>query len=343
MAFELSNAAEMSEPLEQEANNGAAPEGVDGELLKELGLEVQQTQKPAETTKEAIADAGDELAVAPETEADEEIKEEGDKGKTPEEPKTRAQKRIQELNKRAKDAETRLAAKEAEFQAQVQAQAAQQQAQFQAQMQAIAQQNELLQRQLELAQSKRNLDEDAHLTPMERYEKNILEKAEQRATERLKPEVEALRQKFAEQDAQRQQAMQQAEQQRSLKVFSAKADAASKQYLMRDVDTGAFAPEDQSVAGDMVLAYVAATGESPDKAAQKFKGWLDKYYQGRLQKVSKTSGTKIQEGQRMSNPLRPNSGTVQGESKPSWDALRKHGYSNYVQWLNAGSPVLSKG
>jgi len=338
MAVDMSSVADLGqEPLEETADHGVGEEGPDEALLAELGTEFARTQKPAETPKEGVNDAVDELAGEPEPEAEKDEEVEETKSKE-DEPKGRAQKRIQALAKEKKELEGRLAQRDREFQAQMQAVHQQQQMQAQA----LARQNEILQRQLELvAKGQQPIEDESKLTPMEQYERKLLRQAEERAEARLSPKIAAMEQRLAQQDAEKKQDIQRARQQANLRQFTEKANQASKEVLMNDVDMGNFAPEDGNVASDLLLAYVAATGEDTQVAAQKFKMWLDKYHQGRLQRVSKTSGARIQQSQRVSSPMTQSKGSVQTETKPSWDALKSHGYDNYVQWMRAGAPTLS--
>lgn len=333
---EMGSPASLSEePLEETAESGVGEVGPDAALLAELGSEFDTTVKPAETPKEGINDAVDELAGEPEpVEAkDEEVE-------TPsEEPKGRAQKRIQSLANEKKELKQRLDQQNQEFQRQMQY-VQQQQA---AQMQAQAQQTALLQKQLEIMSRQTDpVEDDSNLTPMEKYEKDLLKKAETRAAERMAPQIQRLEQELQRQNAEKVASTKRARQRASLQRYTVKAQTAANEYLMRDVDTGAFTPEDTQVGANLILSYVAATGCTPEEAGQQFRGWLDKHYQGRMKNVSKTSGRTIQQSQRVPAPMQPSTGTVQEAAKPTWAALRTHGYDNYVQWMRAGSPPLLK-
>ena len=327
------------EPLEQEAQNGVADELPDPELLAELGFEVAQTTKPDETVADVIGDAADEL-VDPEATVDEIEEVEGlDEPKGKNEPKSKASKRIQALVKEKKAAEARLAQRDSEFQQQLQG-IRQQQAM---QARAMESQNAVLQRQLEVMSRRAPAPEEdlSKLTPMEQYERKILMEAERRAEAKINPRVQALEARLQQQEEEKKALVKRSRQQATLQQFTEKANIASKTVLMSDVDVTGFAADDAAVASDLVLAYVAATGAPPEEAAQHFKRWLDKYHQGRLRNVSKTSGKTIQQSQRVPAPVQQSRGAVQSEQKPTWDVLHKHGYDNYVQWINAGSPALS--
>jgi hypothetical protein len=338
MAFVMSSAEEaLNEPLESEANTGSGVEAPDEAFLAELGGEFSQTSKPGEDVTEAVADAAEEI-VDPEatTEEVEETKE----PEKQDEPKGRANKRIQALVKEKKELEGRIAARDQEFQRQMQ-QVQQQQA---IQAQALAQQNAVLQKQLEFMSRREPAPEEdlSKLTPMEQYERQLLSKAEERAMAKLAPRVEAAEKRLAQQEAKERTTLERAKQQATLQKFTEGARVASQEVIMGDVDAEGFDADDNDVAKDLVLAYVAATGVTAPDAAQRFKMWLDKYHQGRLRKVSKTSGKAIQVSRNVPAPIQSGKGTVQGEAKPSWATLKQHGYDNYVQWMHAGAPALRR-
>lgn len=340
MPVEVSGAApEMLEPLEAEAQDGPVEDAPDPALLNELGLEVASTQKEGESAQEATEDAVEQ--VAEETEAAAEDKEEEAEAKE-EEPKGRADKRIRGLVSEKKALEERINHQQAEFQRQVQYLQQQQQRQYQEQFNAMQQQNALLQKQLDLLSRRSTDEEEKNLTPMEQYERKILREAEARAEAKLSPRIQQMERMLVQERQLREQSAQKAQQQKKLQEFTAKAQEAAQSHLMSDVDKGVFAPEDASVASDLVLAYVAATGVEPKVAAQRFKGFLDKYHQGRMRKVSNTSGKKIQASQKVPAPMQPKGSSVKTQGMPSLAELKQGGFDNHVQWMKAGEPQLRK-
>jgi hypothetical protein len=347
MAVNMSKADLVTDGFETMINGEDAPQTPDAGFLEELGLEFATTEKPGETVAEGRDDAADEVAGDPEdaasedVEAKEEEKPEEDE-KPKEEPKGRANKRIQSLVAEKKVVESQLANQRKEFESQLAQERQRVEAQFQAQMQTIQKQNELLARQMALLNESKASEDDSKLTPAEKWEKELMSKAAAQALARLTPELEELkRERQAEKQAQV-AAKQAALQKQKLKAYEAEATKAGREILLSDVDGASLAPEDYETASDVVLAMVAATGMSPDEAARKFKGFFDKYHGARLKQVTKTSGSKIKSAQGIPIPMSASKGTTQAEVKPSWDALKKNGYSNYIEWMRHGSPPLTK-
>jgi hypothetical protein len=168
-------------------------------------------------------------------------------------------------------------------------------------------------------------------------EQEAIRKAEQKFAEHLRPIKEKL--EYYERSAQ--EARQRAARENDIRVFSQRSATAAKSFL--DV-----LPEDkrdsfQAEFSDAILTYAAAYAIPPEEAAKKLQSTFDAYADAKFKsKVAKTKSatTPRQKGAPLlpkSNARAANSG---GGKWPALSQLQQHGYSDYLDWLDAGQPSL---
>jgi chemotaxis protein histidine kinase CheA len=328
--------------LEDNANDPMPDEPADDDLIAEIGATESDIAFDA-VEDEPSEDTTDELAAetADGEKGDEEGSQEPDEAPETEEPVAepggRANKRIQQLVEENKTLQ-------ASFDQRLQAQQQQMYQYMEQQRQQYeAQQQQVMQQYQAMMQAQAQKEEDAQLDEVGKFKKNVLQEAEERAIQKLSPQLQQLQNQLQAQQQAAQQAQQRAEQQARLDNFTAQASRAREQVLMAGIDAG-FDGKDNSIMDDMLLSYVAATNIPPEQAALKFRGMIDKIYSARVKSGTKRAAapTMKPKGKDIPPPAAPGRRVAGTAYRPSWESLVNAGYDNYLDWRTDGSPKLDE-
>jgi hypothetical protein len=290
--------------------------------------EVAEVQSEEVEQQEEVAEEESEEEQSPDQEQEEEIP-----------TGTRAQKRIQALVAEKKKLQEELQGSQQVFMQQMQQQQFQIQQAYMKQMQEQAKQTEMLQRQLQLL-TERKEEEDPNLTPIERYEKQMLKKAQELAKQQLNPEIEQLKQQIESDRRQREEFSKKQEMQAKLQMFTEQTKLASQQYIFKDFAKESVGALEEPMQ-DMLLSFVASTGLPPEQAAQQFSKFLDQYHRARLSgKVTTPKAQAVRKSQQVPSVSNNEKQSSKIDYRPTWMALKENGYSSYLEWRNAGGPKL---
>ena len=264
----------------------------------------------------------------------------------PEEPKkkakgTKANKRIQSLVKERNGLQQQMQQRDQYYQQQFAAMQQQLAEQKTGDSKAVQEQLELQRQQFELMQKRSEAEAREDLTPMEEYRRNLLKEATEKAGSKLSPEVEALKQKLDNMEAQRQQEVEEAQKQQRYTYYNQQTQVARNDVLLKD-----FAPDRAKQLAEpmdeMLLAFCGAFGIEPGVAAPQFKKYLDLYVQGSLETRARGGGQKIRKGRAVPQSAPSGKRSVKGGNKfPAPQVLRKAGFDNALDWIAAGEPVIT--
>jgi len=338
----MADVSEFSEPLESNAN-GPESDAVPEELLAELPDQFRDSESPmdSESVEASEVEAGEELEEGFEPD-DEEVEEVFEEEPVQAAPKgNRAQERIRKLANQRNEAQAAM--QQAQQQAQQQVLYAQQMAQQQAQqMQAQYEASQAqLQSQLDMLTSKREQEEEANLSPMEQYERKILRQANEQAQAGYKSEVAELRGILEAQKQQQQEATQAQQRQQRYEHYTGEATRLRNSVLLNGMEA-----EDIEALGsttdEMLLAFSAAYGIEPEKAAPHFQRFLTKYSQANLKRRSKVSGKQVRKSQGVPGSAPTGRTASTGNAMPNMQSLRAAGFNSHLDWMAAGEPSVPK-
>jgi len=307
-------------------------------LAKESGQEVDGLTEDADQEVDSLVENGIDSA---DLEADA-----FSSDAAPEEPKkkakgTKANKRIQALVKERNGLQQQMQQRDQHYQQQFAAMQQQLAEQKTGDSKAVQEQLELQRRQFELMQKRSEAEAQEDLTPMEEYRRNLLKEATEKAGSKLSPEVEALKQKLDNMEAQRQQEVEEAQKQQRYTYYNQQTQVARNDVLLKD-----FAPDRAKQLAEpmdeMLLAFCGAFGIEPGVAAPQFKKYLDLYVQGSLETRARGGGQKIRKGRAVPQSAPSGKRSVKGGNKfPTPQVLRKAGFDNALDWIAAGEPVIT--
>lgn len=293
---------------------GDVSDAVDNDLVEDGSAE----EEAQEATDEEESDEQEEVEV----EAEE--KSELPKG-------SRAERRIQELNRRAKDAEDRALAVQTQYQQRFDHMQAQMAQQIQAQQQAYQTQLQYAQHQAYTAQQRQEAENLAKLSPAQRLEREWIQKARAEAESALLPKFQAMENQLAQERQMRTQITESVKRRNELQTYKTNANATASKVLF-----GEFSPEVAAKIGprvnEVLMTWDTAFGEGLDKSAASLKEAFETYHQAKLKSISAKSGQKIKQSQAAPKPLPTNKVSAKGDARPSPQELKKMGYSDYVDW-----------
>lgn len=341
----LGSAGDEFSGLIEDANahimDGAGPD----EMLDLLNKEVE---KEAEEEEEVL-DEG-ETSDPEEDEAEDDAEEEGEEEEDEEEvgeeeakPVKGANKRIQQLVTQRKELENQLAQTKSQFESYAQ----QAQAQFQQfQQQRDARQNEMLmemananklmQKQIEMLTGRKQAEEEAGLSEVERFKRDTQKAAEEQAL----AHVRALEEKWEKAEAERQAQAQQAQTQYQIRQLSQDVQNARNTIYFEGFDLTKIDPEHGKVIDDTIMALVAARDVTPQQAAEYLRKTNTFMATEQQKRAVATVSKKKKRAQSTKLPSGGSKQAAKSDSRPAWPLIRKHGYSSYVAWRADGSPHL---
>lgn len=347
------------------------PDAPDADLLSELGLElgvddavlpedeplpdepepdIEPKNKPK--SPDELPDADDESV------PDEEPEDEPEPEPAPE-PRG-AQKRIRDLIAQRNEAQLQAQQMQAEFnqqtRAMLQQQAAQMQQQFQHQAAQMQEQLQIQQRQLEMLQGNRQEEAEKDLPFVERFKLQTIREARAAVAEERSQELAALRAEFDAYRQQQEQAAAAAESRARYEYFGRQTDRAMREVLFEGLPDE-FVAEHGAEFRDALLSIVASKNVDPIDAAKYLRRTFDLTHAARLQSPAKRQAApqrgpdgKFQKQKpaakrgAQSVPPTPAPGrrVAKDNRRPSWDQLQAAGYHDYVEWMEDGSPIISK-
>jgi hypothetical protein len=330
------------EPLEGSAN-GPEANDVPEELLEELPEQFRQSEVPLDSSaveaSEEEAGEGLEEGFEPEDEIEGEDAEEEELEAAPK--GSRAQQRIRKLANERKQLQAAMQQQELQYRQQIQY--AQQQAQAMAQQQnAIAEQKaQMLQEQLDMLRSKAEAEEEANLSPMEQYKRQILREAEEQTTKARNAELAELKQMLTAQQQQQQEAREAQQREARYNHYTSMAAKIRNEQLltgMEDADVSALGP----ATDEMLLAFSAAYGLEPTEAAPRFQRFLNRYVQADLKRRSQKGAAKVKSSQRVpAGAPAQRAAASTGKGMPSMETLRRNNFNSHIDWMAAGEPPIS--
>jgi hypothetical protein len=323
--------------LEQAANLGPeADEPPDQALLDELPEQFKEAASEGLVQRVEPPEAGEEQTL----EEDLEVAAQESEAEAETPAQRGAQTRIRNLVKERNDLRQQAAAREAEMQRQVYAMQQQQAQLAQQQQAALQEQNAKLEKQLELLTSRKEIEEEQNLSPMDQYERKILRQAKQQAAVEAEQKVAALQQQVQAQEQQRQKAI--AEQQRRQRYvyYSNQAAQARNEALLNQMEQNTAQALAQET-DEMLLAYSAAYGLEPKDAAPRFRRYLDKYAQAAIKRQSAAAGARVRQSRQV--PASAPTGRVATQQTNAWPSLqdlRAAGFDSHPDWIAAGEPAV---
>ena len=250
----------------------------------------------------------------------------------------RAERRIQKLVTEKKELLAQAEARDADYRRQLDMLQQQVQQQQQAGTQWQQQQVELQRQQMAEMQRRREMEYEQSLSPMERHNRQMLRQAQEQARGLITPEVQALRDELEGLKAERAKEREAFEQRQRYEQYNRETVSARSNLLK------GFSSERSKqltpAMDEMLLTYSATLGTTPEKAGPQFKKMLDAYAQGYLESRA-ANGRQMQKGQAVPSTAQGGRRSAQGGSpRPSWQALRNAGFSDYVDWESRGRPLV---
>jgi hypothetical protein len=344
-----------------QVSNAALPDGLDAfenQLAQELSQnesEVSEVNELAEGVDLAEQDVKDDEAEAEPREASAEESEDKEESEESEEVEAkedgaekggRASKRIRDLVGKTKTLEEQLSRIRTESEQRLVAERSQYQQQWNQLQQYLQQQHAELQ---QLKQS-REAEDEAKLSPLEQFKRAQLREAEALVEQRVAAKLQPLEQELQARREAEAKAKEKFEQQRRFQKYDAEAAAAIKTSLLAGADEKE-ATELSSPSKEMLLAWCAAFGETPEKGAKTFNQYIDRLVGIRQRAVAKKAGEAVAKSKKLpvgaSAPRRASdaTGAKAAESpvtNPGRDLLLANNFENLWAWKRAGSPSLRK-
>lgn len=290
-----------------------------------------------------------------EPEAEEEVDEEQVAAPEPKAvPKeSRAEKRIRELNLKAKETASRLEQERQAFeqerrqyQMQLQQLQAQQQAETQQSLQAMRQYQEAQQRREWEAQERARYEQ---LGPVEQVKYDAERRAAQLAETAAERKFRELQEKLNGFEKAQQEAREEAERQARFKAWKQET-VLGRQNLFSGIDEKV-AKEINVDFDEMIMGHAAGFGISPQQSAKQFKAALDKYVAARVAAQNKAAVDKVKAKQGLvpkagsqakAAPTGPRGGNPV-QKTPAAHEIKAVGYSDTLHWIRAGRPVDANG
>ena len=350
--MESANPSVASEQVSQDANavtNTGNSESDSKEASLEQGLANQlagdlQKQLDAQIGETDEGDEAEEVETAAEETEDDGTEKSAEEVALEAQPsKKRAEERVQKLANEKNELKQTITEMNQQYQQQMM-QMEQARRNDQAQLAQALQQ--LAQLETGRLSAERRKAQQAYMERMQQedprgyFEQQMLEKAKQQ----LMPEVQKMQQQLKQQEQQRQQALQKAQFQMQVRKVTQQAEQEVEKNFFGNlphVKRGGYAPMLKPLA-DIALSYGAAYGVTPDQAAAKVME-LVKSYQ-RL--ASPPMQAKTDQAKKLGQvaAAAPSKVAVQGDkvkaAMPDFAAVKKAGYSNYLQWIDAGRPPV---
>ena len=323
-------------PIDDTEDGGFAEfEDIKKALASETGEDSDDSEElPVESSDDLFAAFGESEDIdSANLEAEEATRE------AVEEKPTRANRRIQKLAKERKALEEQMVQRDAYYQQQI--------AHLQQQVQqggasgneALQQQIDLQRKHLELLTTQRVSEEEANLSPMESYKRNILKEAGASARGELGKELEALRAEVQGEKTARQQQKEDSDRQARYAFYTKQTQNARNAVLLNGFSKEAGSSL-ANEADEMILAYAGAFGLEPKDAAVRLRKWADNYARGMLNARAKGGGQKIKKGRSVPKSNAGGRRAVQGNSWPKMTELRKAGFDSHLDWVAAGEPPV---
>jgi chromosome segregation ATPase len=256
---------------------------------------------------------------------------------------SRYEKRVQSLNQRTKEAE----AKAAEYEQKVQA-AEQQQQQLAAQYQQAIQQQQYQQanqtevqmaemrKELELLRQAKDLQDEAGLSEVERFERKIQREAIEKAREELAPQLQQQQEQYEQLVQYMQQQQSEAQRNERIQGYDQDADLATKQLLEAlPMDASAGLTEELKT---HVLGWAATHNMLPKEAAADLDKFMHKYVLAKINATNKGNKARVARNRAVppTNPTGRRSG--KGKGRPSYDKIMASGqYEDMLDYMEKNS------
>jgi hypothetical protein len=244
----------------------------------------------------------------------------------------RAQRRFRALSSRVKEAETQ------NQQWKEWAQSAQQkhgamQAQFQKQAHQMQMQMVRMQERLAAFEQGYRPQQQEELDPAEAFRQKLIDEGVQKASEKLSPEMQALKQEIEGIRRERDEAQQRFARERRKFEINTAANEAAGEYL-----TNGFPDEFGDLndpLGTLAVAWAHGRGIGIPDAARELKGILTRWGLGHLRARAATKGQKVRSSQTKSSPPRGNRPHANGKGAVSYADAKKAGYANPLKAMFA--------
>ena len=259
----------------------------------------------------------------------------------------RSQERFQKLANERNELRAQLEQHQAymaQMQQQYQQLAAQQQQAAQSRQEALAaQQLEILKAQQADSQKRAERERYESMSVADQWKHDTEQAALKRAEQMFGSKFQSLEQKFQAMEQEKQQAQQRYQRQQTLDTFHARSVQAAQPLL--EVFPEAERQGKLADLDDAILTYAAAYAIPPEEASKKFKALLDSYADAKIKGRTRQAP---QAGLTKAAPIAPKTGVPLkgkpsngGLEKPTWDQLKKHGYDDYLDWLERGQRPLA--
>lgn len=256
-----------------------------------------------------------------------------------------AQKRIRSLAAQRKEARAEAEATRQQLQQQQQMfeqrlsqMQQQQQYQQQQQMQQAQQQQAILQRQLEVLNGRGEKERLSEMSPLERHEHEILQKAKRQSEELARAQLAPLEQRLQAEQQARQQAEQKWQSQQRFQKYQALTEQARREHVLQGFDDTA-AQDLAQETDDFIMAMSAAYGIPPEKIAPKARKFLDRYAVARHKAIATQSKKTTQKGRNV-----PSAGAsrapAKGRPRPkTMQELRDAGFEDFLDFNASNLPT----
>ena len=248
-------------------------------------------------------------------------------------PTGRADARIQALATERNELRGELERTQQYFSQQMQQMQGRFEQQRQAQEAAQTRQLEIANRQLELAQGRKDQEDYSQMSLGDRLKydtkRETLSEVERLVAGRISP----LEQELMRERQTRAELEQKIQQQARYNKLAAQRDTARQNVILAGLDPADVAAL-SSETDEMLMAYSGGFSVYPQQAAPKFKKFLDRYAEAALKAKTKANKTK-KVTQTQNIPAAPRAGgqvTAKGKARPSWQELQNKGM-DYVDLI----------
>jgi len=325
-------AVTASDDVSEDAGEFTEFQDIQRALAAESGQEVEPAEPDIQDLVEHGLDSGMLEAERVAELSEEEVE------TPPPAPESKANKRIQTLIAKNKEIEAEAKGREARYQEQLGLMQRQIQNTRAEESRATQQQLEMQRQQLAMMQQQRVSETEKSLTPQEQYERDFLRRASDAAKGAFTPEVAALRTEIEQMKQVRQQETAEAQKRQQHEYYNSQTRQVREELLK------SFSPDRAAQLAEpieeLVLSFSGAWSAEPKEIGPRMKKFLDTYVQGVLETRAK-SGQKIRKGQAVPRSASGGKRTAKGGgSTPSFAALRKAGYNDYVEWMAQGEPAI---